>query len=107
MNESLSKRVLNHPDFKKMEREKNTLSWFFSILIFAIYVVYILYIGINPELFGQTVTEDSNITWGIYAGLFVILLSILLTGIYVRKANGDFDDVTERVIKEVEGENHE
>ncbi len=106
MDKSSLKRVLAHPDFKKMEREKKRLSWFFSFLIFTIYVAYILYIGIDPSFFGRPLFAGSVISIGIYAGVFIILFSIVLTGIYVRKLNRQFDEVTKRVIHEIEGGDH-
>lgn len=103
MNRSSMNRVLQHPDFKKMEQEKNRISWFFSFLIFAVYVAYILYIGINPEFFGRPLIAGSVITVGIYAGIFIILFSIVLTGLYVRMVNRKFDEVTRKVIHDIEG----
>ena len=99
-------RVLTHPEFKKMEQEKNRMRWFFSFAVFAVYVTYISYIGINPEFFSRTLFPGSIITTGIYAGVFIILFSIVLTGLYVRKANRKFDEVTKRVIREIEGGRH-
>ena len=106
MNKSSANRVLHNPDFQKMEREKRRISWFFSLLIFSVYVAYILYIGINPAFFGQPVMEGSMITIGFYAGIFIILFSIALTGIYVRKVNRKFDAITKKVIDEIEGGGH-
>ena len=31
-------------------------------------------------------------TWGIPIGFGVIVFTILITGVYVRRANGEFDD---------------
>ncbi|MCL1886459.1 MAG: DUF485 domain-containing protein [Betaproteobacteria bacterium] len=103
MNKSSMNLVLQHPDFKKMEMEKNRISWFFSFLVFAVYVAYILYIGINPEFFSRPLVAGSAITIGIYAGIGIILFSIILTGIYVRKVNKKFDEVTQKVIHDIEG----
>ena len=33
-------------------------------------------------------------TWGMPIGLFVIVFTVLITGIYVRRANGTYDDLT-------------
>ena len=107
MNKSSIKRVLQHPGFKKTEREKNRMSWFFSALIFAVYVTYILYIGTSPEFFSRPLFAGSVITTGIYAGVFIILFSILLTGIYIRRANRKFDEETQRILRELEEYYHE
>jgi uncharacterized membrane protein (DUF485 family) len=106
MNKSEMNRVLQHPDFQKMQQEKNRMSWFFSFLIFAVYVTYILYIGVSPDFFSRPLMAGSVITIGIYAGVFIILFSILLTGLYVIKANRKFDDTAQKVIDEIEGQYH-
>ena len=38
-------------------------------------------------------------TLGIPLGFGVILFTIVLTGIYVRRANGEFDDLDRRIAK--------
>lgn len=107
MDKKLAQRVLENPEFKKMARQKSVLGWSFSILMFTIYVVYITYIGVSPESFGIPVAENSVTTWGIYIGLFVILFAIAITGIYVHKANGEFEETTQRVIRSVQEQTHE
>jgi len=106
MDKSSMSRVLDHPEFKKMEQEKNRMRWFFSFLVFAVYVTYITYIGMNPDFFGRPLFEGSVVTIGIYAGIFIIVFSVVLTGVYVRKANRKFDEVTKKVIFEIEGGHH-
>jgi uncharacterized membrane protein (DUF485 family) len=34
-------------------------------------------------------------------GLFVIVFTVIITGIYVRRANSEFDDLTAEIRKEV------
>lgn len=94
--------VLNNPDFQTMARKKSGLSRLFTIITIAMYFWYIITLGINPKLFATPVSAGSTTTWGIYLGLAVILISILLTGIYVHKANGEFDTLTQKVIDDVE-----
>ena len=36
-------------------------------------------------------------TWGIPIGLFVIVFTVLITGIYVRRANSEFDALTREI----------
>ncbi len=72
--------------------------------MFIVYVVFILFIGMSPHTFGIPVSEGSVTTWGIYVGLFVILFAFTITGIYVHKANGEFEQMTQDVVKKVKGE---
>lgn len=101
MEQETAKKILSHPEFQKMAKKKSTLGWGFSALVFVIYVSYIGIIGISPESFATPVSEGSVTTWGIYIGLFVIVFSFIVTGLYVRKANGEFDRMTRRVVDEV------
>ena len=45
---------------------------------------------------------DSVMTYALPIGLFVLLFTIVITGIYVRRANTEFDDLTEALRKEVQ-----
>lgn len=101
MERETAKRILEHPEFRKMARKKSVLGWGFSALVFVMYVVYIAFIGISPQSFAVPVSPGAITTWGIYIGLFVIVFSFVITGIYVRKANGEFDRMTRSVIDEV------
>lgn len=101
MNQDKARRVLHHPDFQRMARSKSRLSWILSVLMFVVYVVFIGYIGIDPKAFGTPVSPGSVTTWGIYLGLFVIVFAVAITGLYVFKANGEYERITRRVIREV------
>lgn len=48
------------------------------------------------------ISDGSVITIGIPIGIAIIVLSFILTGIYVHKANTDFDRITENLIKDLE-----
>lgn len=104
MDKQTAERVLQHPKFRRMAHQKALIGWSFSAIIFFMYVLYIWMIGESPETFARPVSEGSITTWGIYAGLFVIIFSFITTGIYVSIANGKFEDMTKEVVREVEGE---
>ena len=107
MDKKTAERVLNHPDFQKMARQKSILGWTFSVVMFSVYVIYISFIGVDPHSFGTPVSPGSITTWGIYIGLFVIFFSIIITGIYVYIANGKFEKMTREVVREVIGVENE
>lgn len=98
---ALEERVLAHPQFRSMAAQKSVLGWIFSAVIFAVYVSFIWIIGTNPQLFAEKVNPDSVITWGIYIGVFVIVFSFVITGVYVLIANGRFEKMTQTVVDDV------
>lgn len=93
--------IKTHPDFVLMEKKKSRLSMTFSAMTLAMYFTYICYIGINPHAFGAPMWSGSTTTWGIFWGVCVILFSIIVTGIYVYKANGEFDRLTQKVVNDL------
>ena len=102
MKDTQAERILANPTFQRMARKKATLGWVFTALMLIVYFSYIGYIGISPDTFAASVSPGSVTTWGIYAGLFVIFFAIAVTGIYVYKANGEFDRLTREAIRETE-----
>lgn len=102
--QQLAKQVLSHPKFQSMARQKSILGWTFSTIMFLVYVGFIWIIGTSPQTFGAKVSGGSIITVGIYAGVFVIIFSFLITLVYVYIANGKFEDMTQDVVKEVMGD---
>ncbi len=103
----LAERILNHPKFQTMARQKALLGWSFSVIMFLVYTGFILIIGLKPELFATPVSQGGVTTWGIYIGLFIIVFSFVITAVYVVIANGRFEQMTQEVIGEVKENNHE
>ncbi len=66
-----------------------------------IYVGFILLIAFAPQWLGTPLHEGTSVTRGIPIGIGVILISFVLTGIYVWRANGEFDRLTKAVMNEV------
>jgi uncharacterized membrane protein (DUF485 family) len=95
-------RIQNNPKFLAMVRAKRTFSWTLSIIMLAIYCVFILVVGFKKELLGTPISPDTVITWGIPVGVAIILSAFVLTGIYVRRANSEFDQLTREVIEEAQ-----
>lgn len=93
--------VLAHPKFQNMAKQKALVGWGFSAVIFAVYVGYIWIIGTNPQLFAQKMSSEGVTTLGIYAGIFVIVFSFVITLVYVSIANGKFEKATQEVVSEV------
>ncbi|MDQ7989301.1 MAG: DUF485 domain-containing protein [Candidatus Dactylopiibacterium sp.] len=95
-------RIQRNPKFIALVHTRRVFSWTLSIIMLAIYCVFILVIGFKKELFGTPLGPDTVITWGIPFGVGVILSAFVLTGIYVRRANGEFDRLTREVIEEAQ-----
>jgi uncharacterized membrane protein (DUF485 family) len=93
-------RIQNNPKFLALIQTKRIFSWTLSIIMLAIYCGFILVVGFKKEWFATPLGPDTVITWGIPVGVLVILSAFVLTGIYVRRANTEFDRLTREIVEE-------
>lgn len=100
MSATTIERIQNNPKFHAMVNTKRVFSWTLSIIMLAIYCAFILIIGFKKELFGTPLGPDTVITWGIPIGVAIILSAFVLTGLYVRRANSEFDRLTNEIVEE-------
>jgi uncharacterized membrane protein (DUF485 family) len=95
----LYRQIYADPEFHELEQKRGRFSWLLASILLITYFTFILIIAFAPEIFATPVIEGRIITWGIPVGLFVILLSFCLTGIYVIRANTEFDHLTRDIIE--------
>jgi len=72
-----------------------------AIVMLVIYYGFILIVAFNKEFLGQPLSPGSITTVGIPVGLGVIVSAFVLTGIYVFRANSEFDRLTREIKEEV------
>lgn len=93
--------ILKDPDFLKLVRQKNTISWILTVLELVLYFGFIALIAFNKEFLGTKMS--GSITIGIPIAVGVIVLSWVLTGIYIQWANKKYDDMVKHVKDKVGG----
>jgi uncharacterized membrane protein (DUF485 family) len=95
---ALIEKVERDPEFHALRLRRARLSWLLSAVMVAIYFGFILVVAFDPALLATPI--GSGVTsLGIPLGIGVILAAFVLTGIYVHRANTDFDLATERIIE--------
>lgn len=100
MEDNLVRRIASNPRYQKLVAVRTSFGWILAALMLIVYYGYILLIAFNKE-FLATRIGDGVMTWGIPIGLFVILFTVVITGVYVARANKEFDDLTAAIRKEV------
>jgi uncharacterized membrane protein (DUF485 family) len=93
------KRIEQNPKFQELVKRRSSFVFLLSGLMTAIYFGFILTVAFAGPWLGTRI-GDSVISIGIPLGLLVIFLAFLLTGIYVRRANSEFDRLTKEIIEE-------
>ena len=68
----------------------------------GLYLAFILLIAFAPGWLGTPLSEGSSITRGIPVGIGLIVSAFVLTGIYVKRANSEFDRLNQEILAEVQ-----
>ena len=101
MNEQLCQRIENSAHFRELVASRQRFAAILSVIMLVIYVGFILLIAFAPGWLGTPLHVGTSVTRGIPLGIGVIVISFILTGIYVWRANGEFDRLTKSVLNEV------
>jgi uncharacterized membrane protein (DUF485 family) len=80
------KKNTNDNNLEKLIFFSKLISYSLSFIVLILYFSFILILGFKPEFFHKTLPE-SSITYGIFSGLFIIIISVFLTFIYVVLSN--------------------
>ena len=99
MREDLVERIANDPEYRALKSRRSRFGWLLAILMLIVYYGFILLVAFDKELLARPI-GDNVTTWGMPVGFAVIVFTIVITGIYVRRANGEFDERTERIVRE-------
>ena len=96
----LHQRVINNPKFQNLVVKRGRYAWSLSILVLAVFYGFVLLVAFQPTLIGSPISEGSAWTYGVVGGLFIFISFWLLMARYVHRANGEFDDLSEKIKRE-------
>ena len=89
-------KIESNPDFQVLVAERSRFGWTLSIVVTAVYLVFIALVAFDRGLMATKVGEGP-MSLGIVLGLVVIVFAFAVTGIYVVRANSRFDVLTARI----------
>ncbi len=100
MTNEVYERVLSHPKFARLTATRNRFSWLLSIVVLAVYYAFVLVVAYKPEVLGAPLAEGFTLSVGLVAGVVINVFCFTMTGIYVGRANGEFDALTHEILEE-------
>lgn len=98
----LVQRIATHPRYQELKARRSRFGWTLTAVMLAVYYGFIVLVAFDKELLAQRLGAGVT-TLGMPIGLGVILFTIAITAVYVRRANSEFDEMTEEIKKAVQG----
>lgn len=99
MSDSIVAKIEANPKYHELRRKRNVLGWTLTLLMLVVYFGYIALIAFNKPFLAQPIGNGVT-TLGIPIGMGVIIFTIVITAIYVRRANSEYDQLTVEILKE-------
>ncbi|EWS65931.1 Inner membrane protein YjcH [Hydrogenophaga sp. T4] len=98
MQDDLVQRIASNPKYQELKAKRSRFGWWLTLAMMLVYYGFILLVAFNKEFLSQKL-GDGVLTMGIPVGFGVIIFTIVITAIYVKRANTEFDDLSNEVIK--------
>lgn len=91
-----AERIAADPRYEALVRRRSRFTWLLTGVMLIVFFGYILLIAFDKALLATPIGGGTT-TLGIPIGIGVILVGIVLTGVYVRRANRDFDKAVDAI----------
>ena len=100
-NEALIAKIGANPKYRELTSKRNKLGWVMTILMLIVYFGFIGLIAFDKPFLAQPLGSGVS-SLGIPVAIGVMVFTIAITAIYVRRANGEYDRLTAEILKEAQ-----
>ena len=100
MEDDLVQRIASHPKYQQLKAKRSSFGWWLSLAGMVAYYGFILLVAFDKPLLAQKI-GGGVMTLGMPLGVAVIVFTIVITWVYIRRANSEFDSLTEQIVKGV------
>ncbi|MDM0033441.1 DUF485 domain-containing protein [Variovorax sp. J22P271] len=98
MENDLTSRILRDPNYQALKSRRSRFGWWLTAAMMVVYYGFILLVAFDKP-FLATRLGSGVTTIGMPLGLAVIVFTVVITGIYVHRANGEYDRLTDEIAK--------
>ena len=94
----LTTRILNDPNYQTLKARRTRFGWSLTIAMLVVYYGFILLVAFDKPFLATRLGAGVT-TIGMPIGLAVIVFTVIITAVYVRRANSEYDALTELIAK--------
>lgn len=99
MSSAMYQRMRENPKFKQLVARRSRFAWTLALLVLGLFYGFVMVVAFSPASLGQPLA-GSMFTVGVVVELFLFVLFWVLTALYVRRANTEFDALTREIIED-------
>ncbi len=104
MSSEMYERMRVNPKFQELIATRGRFAWTLSFIVLILFYGFVMAVAFIPGTLGQPVSEGSMLTIGVAVELFLFIFFWGLAAFYVKRANTEFDAMTQEVIKQAQKE---
>jgi uncharacterized membrane protein (DUF485 family) len=98
--DDLIQRVISNPQYQELKAKRSSFGWTLTWAMMIVYYGFIMLVAFNKEFLSQRLGAGV-MTIGVPIGFGVIVFTVIITVIYVKRANSEYDDLTAAITKAV------
>jgi uncharacterized membrane protein (DUF485 family) len=100
MSSSITEKVRANPKFLELKAKRSRFAWTLMAVVLTVYYVFMAIVAFAPAMMRAPIGAGWTLTIGFPIGAAIIVGAWLTTGLYIRRANGEFEDLTRDIVKE-------
>ena len=99
MDADLVAHIQANPKYQALRSRRTRFGWILTVIMLIAYFGYIGLIAFDKAFLARPIGPGVT-SLGIPVGIGLILFTVLLTGVYVWRANSEYDRLTAEIIEE-------
>lgn len=96
-------RIKANPKFQELVQRRSRYAWLLSLTVLVVFYGFILLVAFDPATMATRLGgEASLLTLGPVVILSMFVLFWVLTALYVKRANGEFDALNRAIVEDAQ-----
>jgi uncharacterized membrane protein (DUF485 family) len=100
LSNAIYEKVRANPKYHELKAKRSRFAWTLSAIVLGTYYTFMMIVAFNPTVFAAKIAPGWALSIGFPIVAVIIIGAWLLTGVYIRRANGEFEELTQQIVKE-------
>ena len=98
MEDELIQKILKNPKYHERKNKRSRFGWWLTLAMMIVYYGFITLVAFDKDFLAKPLGAGV-MSLGIPVGFGVIVFTIVITAIYVKRANSEFDELSSEITR--------